>query len=162
MRSFDVFFDLWLNRQLSKKWRRRWFETTSRSLWRHCNVYLLHRLYVYRRRIRHQTQHISRRGLKYACHSVWPLWTIMIDVSMTDNKDDRLVRWNDGPSGRDDTWMALICVLVMSPRFLWMMPLQIGFIWGIYICWIRNIILFELTALFPFCIVAFMLFHYCL
>ena len=37
-RSFDVFFDLCLNQQLSKQWRRRWFETSSRSLWRHCNV----------------------------------------------------------------------------------------------------------------------------
>ena len=33
-RSFDVFFDLRLNQQLSKQW---WFETPSRSLWRHCN-----------------------------------------------------------------------------------------------------------------------------
>ena len=32
------FFDLRLNRQLSKQSRRRWFETPSRSLWRHCNV----------------------------------------------------------------------------------------------------------------------------
>ena len=31
-RRFDVFFDLRLNQQLSKQWRRRWFETPSRSL----------------------------------------------------------------------------------------------------------------------------------
>ena len=36
-RNFDVFFDLHLNQQLSKQWRRRWFETPSRSLWRNCN-----------------------------------------------------------------------------------------------------------------------------
>ena len=36
--SFDVFFDLPLNQQLSKQWRRRWFETPTHSLWRHCNV----------------------------------------------------------------------------------------------------------------------------
>ena len=36
-RSFDVSFDLRLNKQLSKPSRRRWFETPSRSLWRHCN-----------------------------------------------------------------------------------------------------------------------------
>ena len=35
--SFDVFFDLRLNKRPSKQWRRRWYETTSRSLWRHCN-----------------------------------------------------------------------------------------------------------------------------
>ena len=40
--SFDVFSDLRLNKRLSKQsWqsRRRWFETPSHSLWRHCNVY---------------------------------------------------------------------------------------------------------------------------
>ena len=37
-RSFGVFFDLRQNKRLSKQSRRRWFETPSRSLWRHCNV----------------------------------------------------------------------------------------------------------------------------
>ena len=32
-------FLLHLNKQLSKNSRRRWFETPSRSLWRHCNEY---------------------------------------------------------------------------------------------------------------------------
>ena len=32
-------FDLCLNQQLSKQWRRRWFETPSRSTWRHCNAW---------------------------------------------------------------------------------------------------------------------------
>ena len=36
-RSFDVCFDLCLNKQLSKQSRRRWIETPSCSLWRHCN-----------------------------------------------------------------------------------------------------------------------------
>ena len=36
-RRFDVFFDLRLNQQLSKQWRRRWFETPSHSSWHHCN-----------------------------------------------------------------------------------------------------------------------------
>ena len=36
-RSFDVFFDLRRNKRLSKQSRRRWFETPSRSLLRHCN-----------------------------------------------------------------------------------------------------------------------------
>ena len=34
-RGFDVFFDLRMNRRLCKPSRRRWFETLSRSLWRH-------------------------------------------------------------------------------------------------------------------------------
>ena len=36
-RSFDVFFDLCLNKRLSKQSRRLWFETPSHPLWRHCN-----------------------------------------------------------------------------------------------------------------------------
>ena len=37
-RSFDVFFDLRLNKRLGAQWIRRWFETPLRPLWRHCNV----------------------------------------------------------------------------------------------------------------------------
>ena len=36
-RSFDVFFDLNLNKQLSKQSRGWWFETPSGSLWRQRN-----------------------------------------------------------------------------------------------------------------------------
>ena len=35
--SFDIFSDL--RKRLSKRSIRRWFDTPSRSLWRHCNVY---------------------------------------------------------------------------------------------------------------------------
>ena len=37
-RSFDVFFDLCLNKRLSKQSWGWWSETPSSSLWRHCNV----------------------------------------------------------------------------------------------------------------------------
>ena len=37
MWSFDVFFDLRLNRRLSKQWWGWWFETPSHPLWCHCN-----------------------------------------------------------------------------------------------------------------------------
>ena len=36
-RSFDVFFDLRLNRRLTKQSWRRWLGTSSRSLWHHYN-----------------------------------------------------------------------------------------------------------------------------
>ena len=35
--SFDALFDMHLNKQLRKQWRRWWFETPLHSLWRHCN-----------------------------------------------------------------------------------------------------------------------------
>ena len=37
-RSFDVLFDLRLNKRLSKQSLGWWFETLSRLLWRHCNL----------------------------------------------------------------------------------------------------------------------------
>ena len=37
MRTFDVFFDLRLNKRLSKQWWGWWFETLSCPLWRHRN-----------------------------------------------------------------------------------------------------------------------------
>ena len=43
-RSFDAFFDLCLNKRLSKQSRGWWFETPSGSLWRHCNENMLHRI----------------------------------------------------------------------------------------------------------------------
>ena len=37
-RSFNVFFDLHLNKRLSEQSRRLWFETPSGLSWRHCNA----------------------------------------------------------------------------------------------------------------------------
>ena len=39
-RSFDVFFYLYLNKQLIKQSWGRWFETLSPPLWRHCNCHV--------------------------------------------------------------------------------------------------------------------------
>ena len=38
MRRFDAFFDLHLNKGLSKQWGGWWFEMPSRPLWCHCNA----------------------------------------------------------------------------------------------------------------------------
>ena len=45
-RSFDVFFDLHLKKQVSKQSRGWWYETSSGSLWRQCNV--VDRLFYWR------------------------------------------------------------------------------------------------------------------
>ena len=37
-RSFDIFFDLYPNKRLSKQWWGWWFETISCPLWRHRNA----------------------------------------------------------------------------------------------------------------------------
>ena len=41
-RSFGVFFDLCLNKRLSKQWWDWWFETLSCPLCLHCNAYCCH------------------------------------------------------------------------------------------------------------------------
>ena len=40
-RSFDVFFDMCVNKRFSKQSWAWWFETPSCSLWRHCNVFII-------------------------------------------------------------------------------------------------------------------------
>ena len=45
-RGFGVFFDLRFNKRLSKQSRRRWLETPSRSLWRHCNGATSHQVII--------------------------------------------------------------------------------------------------------------------
>ena len=62
-RSFDVFFDLRLNKRLSKQSWGWWFETPSSPLWRHCNV-----LETFRR----ATAGEWVRGLGKYCH-VWKI-----------------------------------------------------------------------------------------
>ena len=37
-RNFDAFFDLRQNKRVSRQSKRRWLETPSRSLWRHCKL----------------------------------------------------------------------------------------------------------------------------
>ena len=47
--NFDVFFELRLNKRLSKQSWGWWFETLSRPLWRHCNVVKLLSGFYHRR-----------------------------------------------------------------------------------------------------------------
>ena len=55
-RSFDVFFDLRLNKGLSKQSWYRWFEMPSQSLWRHCNA-----VYAF--------------SISYIAYALWCLYT---------------------------------------------------------------------------------------
>ena len=81
-RSFDVFFDPRLGKRLSKQSGRRWFETYSSSLWRHCNDRLFPcpyapfvQLYMYRRSNtwwRHEMETFSALLAIYAGNSLVP------------------------------------------------------------------------------------------
>ena len=46
-RSFDVYFDLHLNKRVSKQSWGWWFETPSHSLWRHCNGHGIYDTWFY-------------------------------------------------------------------------------------------------------------------
>ena len=63
-RSLDVFFDLRLNKRLSKHSRRRWFETLSRPLWRQCNEYPA---------LRWDMTYIVKKSRNTGMK--WPVWT---------------------------------------------------------------------------------------
>ena len=77
-RSFDDFFDLHLNKRLSKQSRRRQFETPSSSLWRHCNV-------------KHRMKVTHEYLLKFfSVESINGEWTFVI----YDSADVRLASWN--------------------------------------------------------------------
>ena len=56
------FFDLRMNKRLSKQMRRRWFEMPSFTLWRHCNVHcLLHQF---------QKFYIMTRHIPWFCRAL--------------------------------------------------------------------------------------------
>ena len=55
LRSFDVFFDLCLNKRLSKQPWGWWYETPSWSWWRHCNEMILLTLLCWRAGLEHAT-----------------------------------------------------------------------------------------------------------
>ena len=61
-RSFEVFFDLHLNKRLSKQSRCQWFETPSHSLWRHWNgnTFSLGDWYPLGNFVKHNTIHLVK------------------------------------------------------------------------------------------------------
>ena len=63
--SFDVFFDLRLNKRLSKQPWSWWFETPSLSLWRHCNGCTQNRLSC------HQLTHWGRNRMIFILQTTY-------------------------------------------------------------------------------------------
>ena len=62
-RSFDVFFDMRLNKRLSKQSSDWWFETPSRPLWRRCNA-------TY-----HSSPILGGKSITHnKCMNIWRLW----------------------------------------------------------------------------------------
>ena len=74
-RSFDVFFDLCLNKRLRKQSWGWWFETLSRPLWRHCNV--LKFLYI----------HSWTMGSIFVINNWTKMWRIVIRSNIPSKAD---------------------------------------------------------------------------
>ena len=83
-RSFDVFFDLRLNKRLSKQPWGWWFETPSWSLWRQCNVH----------QIVYSSSFVSKRGyakcLKYAnlCFVLFSTFDLFVKFKLANQDVD--------------------------------------------------------------------------
>ena len=78
-RSFDVFFDLCLNKRLRKQSWGWWFQTLSRPLWCHCNEeVVIARLWIGHTRI---TRILSRGHLTTYHHCVGRYWPLIISMA---------------------------------------------------------------------------------
>ena len=107
-RSFDAFFDLRLNKRLSKQSYGWWFETPSCPLWRHCNDIMSALLYeIYSRR-----RQMSQKWLLHV-------------VSVTNS----FLIWNDCVPFLWKTLHWLIYCKCMRPISQWWL-IQAVVIWG--------------------------------
>ena len=77
-RSFDVYFYLCLNNQLSNKSWQRWFEMPSHSLWCHCNVSAW---VFYVKFLLSSHEALVRRKWPARISSVWQVVGFWIDLS---------------------------------------------------------------------------------
>ena len=82
-RSFDAFFDLRLNKQFNKQSWGWWFESLSRSLWRHCNGCVVY-LYILKDIIRESlTIRVSWHGLTRQRYHGGCRWHSNLNASAT-------------------------------------------------------------------------------
>ena len=89
-RSFDVFFDLRLNKLLGKQWWGWWFETLWRPLWRHRNAFYLPRQWMaYHCLLReNQTRTISGTEADYIQGSHGSIKFMMWEKTLRSNARD--------------------------------------------------------------------------
>ena len=123
-RSFDVFFDLHLNKRLSKQSWDRWFETPSRSLWRHRNEISLGQSKTSTAATM-VTSHVTNY-LTYMLSSIvliwvrWPLWIFLNMMTSSNGNIFRVTghlcgpRWIPHIKGqwRGALMFSLICIWI--------------------------------------------------
>ena len=94
-RSFDVFFDLRLNKRLSKQPWGWWFETLSWSLWRHGNVLKSWHVHAYRTTVRELWGRSSADFLQNYPHKELIMWSFDVFLPANLNKllNKKLSSW---------------------------------------------------------------------
>ena len=117
-RSFDVFFDRRLNKRLSKQSWGWWFETLSRPLWRHCNVWF-HPIAIRMKWLYNHIMSVASMKFPESCFLLWlhcSLWNfedrehlllhfiIIIDSEIISYFFNR--SWNNG--------MLMSCYVLMA------------------------------------------------
>ena len=124
-RSFDVFFDLRLNKRLSKQSESWWFETLSRPLWRHRNAkkssakcrpfWSGHQYHWTIITMTSRERHIraNHRQLDYLFNDLFELTTMMISKLRS--------RWV--PLRKNQWCVALMFSLVLTWTSLWTISL---------------------------------------
>ena len=120
-RSFDVFFDLRLNKRLSKQSRGWWFETPSRSLWRRC--YISKSLHHARGNV---TQWSKNRKLvdgrdRISLDHIWSQTFIYYGDSL------KFVTWW---RHRMETFSALLALCERNPPVTFRFPSQMPLAWS--------------------------------
>ena len=101
-RSFDVFFDLRLNKQLSKQPWGWWFETPSWSLWRQCNGFVVRcsgKLWFPSPLINRDSTRINPLST--------PLWCVDVKGLTTLGQITTLRPWQNGRHFADDIFKCI-------------------------------------------------------
>ena len=124
-RSFDVFFDLRLNKRLGKQSRDWWFETLSCPLWRHCNGISLNKCYAAGA---YKTMHVSVRHV--SIRSTWRklfgdvinlIW-FTVPITQTHPRHSHPLVLNSSAISRCVIWRQLTLRFTYGKRLLVVTP----------------------------------------
>ena len=112
-RSLDIFFDLRLNKRLSKQQWGWWFQTLSRPLWRHCNG-MLYQVHHCQEFLQTSNFHTIWSGRNYiALHLMWSWQTLRPNMCVSRIKVAKMNDIRICIKGKD----VLMCVTIIN--FAW-------------------------------------------
>ena len=111
-RSFDVFFDLRMNKRLSKQSRRRWFETPPLPIWRHCNENSNAELWCF----------FNLRLNKRLSKDSWGWWFETLSHPSWRQCNDEWVRYYVWNLKRSKYFIHIFNVKAARKFFFWMQP----------------------------------------